>query len=181
MTYLPPSLKLSGVVLSIPASLISRLLIPFIIRYDEWVKIKVKKIQENAQLPEYQTEGASAVDLHACIDESIVLPSGKTAIIPTGIAIELPDGVEAQVRSRSGLAAKNAIGLANGIGTIDSDFRGEIGVILINWGTEDFVIEPQMRIAQMVFVRYERIAWEEADKLASSNRSENKFGSTGVQ
>ena len=144
------------------------------------MNIKVKKVQKNALLPEYQTDGASAVDLHACIDETVVIPAGKTAVVPTGIAIELPDGVEAQVRARSGLAAKHAIGLANGIGTIDSDFRGEIGVILINWGSEEFVVEPQMRIAQMAFIRYERITWEEVDELTSSDRSENKFGSTGV-
>lgn len=144
------------------------------------MKLKVKKVQKNALLPQYQTDGASAVDLHACIDEPVVIPAGKTAIIPTGIAVELPEGVEAQVRARSGLAAKDAIGLANGIGTIDSDFRGEIGVILINWGDDDFIVEPQMRIAQMVFVRYERITWEEVDELSSSDRNHNKFGSTGV-
>lgn len=145
------------------------------------MKIKVKKVQENAVLPQYQTDGASAVDLHACIDIPVTLPAGKTAVIPTGIAIELPDGVEAQVRARSGLAAKNAIGLANGIGTIDSDYRGEIAAILINWGEQDFVVEPQMRIAQLALLRYEKVVLEEVNELAVSERNLKKFGSTGVQ
>lgn len=145
------------------------------------MNIRIKKVQKNALIPQYQTDGASAVDLHACIDEPIILPAGKTAIIPTGIALELPDGVEAQVRARSGLAAKNAIGLANGIGTIDSDYRGEIAAILINWGEEDFVVEPQMRIAQMAFLSYEKVVLEESDELTPSKRNLKKFGSTGVQ
>ncbi|MBP9738945.1 dUTP diphosphatase [Candidatus Saccharibacteria bacterium] len=144
------------------------------------MNIRIKKVQKNAQLPEYQTVGAAAVDLHACIDESITLPAGKTAIIPTGIAIELPEGVEAQVRARSGFAAKNAIGLANGIGTIDTDYRGEIAAILINWGDHDFVVEPQMRIAQMVIARYETVTWDLVDELTESGRNLKKFGSTGL-
>ncbi len=144
------------------------------------MKIKIQKVQSTALLPEYQTDGASAVDLHACIDKAVTLQSGKTAIIPTGIAIELPDGVEAQVRGRSGLAAKHAIGLANGIGTIDTDFRGEICAILINWGSDDFIIDPGMRIAQMAFLKYERVDWEIADSLEQTTRSDGKFGSTGI-
>jgi len=151
-----------------------------IIRYDGGVKIKIQKVHKKALLPEYQTSGASAVDLHACIDGPILLQSGKTAIVPTGIAIELPDGVEAQVRGRSGLAAKHAIGLANGIGTIDTDFRGEICAILINWGAADFLIEPGMRIAQMAFVKYERVEWEIANKLNQTERKDGRFGSTGI-
>ena len=108
------------------------------------------------------------------------LSFSKTAIIPTGIAIELPEGVEAQVRARSGFAAKNAIGLANGIGTIDTDYRGEIAAILINWGDHDFVVEPQMRIAQMVIARYETVTWDLVDELTESGRNLKKFGSTGL-
>lgn len=144
------------------------------------MKIKIQKVQSTALLPEYQTDGASAVDLHACIDTPVLLKSGKTAIVPTGIAIELPDGVEAQVRGRSGLAAKHAIGLANGIGTIDTDFRGEICAILINWGSDDFTVEPGMRIAQMAFLKYEHIEWEVAEQLAQTTRKDGKFGSTGL-
>lgn len=144
------------------------------------MKIKIQKVQKNAQIPEYQTDGAAAVDLHACIDEPIVLKAGKTLVVPSGIAIELPEGYEAQIRGRSGLAAKNSIGLANGIGTIDSDFRGEIGVILINWGKQDFTIEPGMRIAQMVIARYERVQWRVVDNLAETARGDGKFGDTGL-
>lgn len=144
------------------------------------MKIKIQKVQKNAQLPEYQTDGAAAVDLHACITEPIVLKAGKTLVVPSGIAIELPNGFEAQVRGRSGLAAKHAIGLANGIGTIDSDFRGEIGVILINWGEHDFTIEPGMRIAQLVVSHYETVEWEEVDTLSETIRGDGKFGGTGL-
>lgn len=144
------------------------------------MKIKIQKVQKNAQIPEYQTDGAAAVDLHACIDEPSVLKAGKTLVVPSGIAIELPEGYEAQIRGRSGLAAKNSIGLANGIGTIDSDFRGEIGVILINWGEQDFTIEPGMRIAQMVIARYERVQWQVVDSLTETARGDGKFGDTGL-
>lgn len=150
-------------------------------RYDGGVEIKIQKVQKSAQLPQYQTDGAAAVDLHACVDAPVTVVAGKTAIIPTGIAIELPDGYEAQVRARSGLAAKHTIGLANGIGTIDSDYRGEICAILINWGDEDFVVEPGMRIAQMVVAKYEHVTWREVDSVeGTSRRDKDKFGSTGV-
>ncbi|MCA9309013.1 dUTP diphosphatase [Candidatus Saccharibacteria bacterium] len=152
-----------------------------IIRYDGGVEIKIQKVQKSAQLPQYQTEGAAAVDLHACIDEPITIPPTKTAIVPTGVAIQLPDGYEAQVRARSGLAAKHAIGLANGIGTIDSDYRGEICAIRINWGDQDFVVESGMRIAQMVIAKYEHVIWREVDSVeGTSRRDKDKFGSTGV-
>lgn len=144
------------------------------------MEIQIQKVQPGAQIPKYQTGGASAVDLHACIDTPITLEAGQIQIVPTGIALELPTGIEAQVRARSGLAAKNGIGLVNGIGTIDSDYRGEIRVILINWGKKDFVIEPQMRIAQMVFSAYEQVQFEVVDQLRESVRAKGKFGSTGL-
>lgn len=144
------------------------------------MKIRIQKIGPSALIPEYQTDGASAVDLHACIDDSVVLKVGETLVVPTGIALELPSGIEAQVRARSGLAAKYGIGLVNGIGTIDSDYRGEVGVILINWGQAEFIIEPQMRIAQMVFSKYEKVKFEEVDSLTVSERAKGKFGSTGL-
>lgn len=145
------------------------------------MNIKIQKLKSEAQLPAYQTEGAAAVDLHACIDQPITLVAHKTTIVPTGIALELPEGYEAQVRARSGLAAKHAIGLVNGIGTIDSDYRGEICVIMINWGDQDFVIESGMRIAQLVISKYERVRWQEVEVLdGTTRRDKDKFGSTGV-
>ncbi|MFO0971016.1 MAG: dUTP diphosphatase [Candidatus Saccharimonadales bacterium] len=145
------------------------------------MQVKIQKVRDDAQLPAYQTDGAAAVDLHACLDGPVTLQASKTAIIPTGVAIELPDGYEAQVRARSGLAAKHAIGLANGVGTIDSDYRGEISVILINWSDTDFVIEPGMRIAQLVVARYEKIEWQEAHEINTATmRGQGKFGSTGA-
>lgn len=142
--------------------------------------MRIKKVKENAELPSYQTRGAAGMDLSACIDEPVILHPGKRAIIPTGIALEIPEGYEVQLRARSGLAAKHGIGIANGIGTIDSDYRGEINIILINWGEDPFVIEPRMRVAQMVVAKYERVTLELVAELSSTERGDNKFGSTGT-
>ncbi len=142
------------------------------------MKIKIRSL--SGKLPEYETEGAAGMDIRAYLDQPITIRPGKRAIIPTGLFVEIPEGYEIQVRARSGLAAKKGIGLVNGIGTIDSDYRGEIGVILINWGEEDFVIHNGDRIAQMVAARYERVEFEEADALSQSDRSTGGFGSTGV-
>lgn len=132
-------------------------------------------------LPEYQTPGAAGMDLHACIDAPVTMEPGKQVIIPTGIAVEIPEGYEGQVRGRSGLAAKHQIGVTNGLGTIDSDYRGELNVILVNLGNEPFVIEPNMRIAQLVIAKYERVDLELVHELTQTNRGENRFGSTGVK
>ncbi len=142
------------------------------------MKIQIKSV--TGILPEYETEGSAGMDLRAMLDETVVLEPGKRKLIPTGLSIELPAGYEAQIRGRSGLAVKKGIGLVNGIGTIDSDYRGDIGVILINWGEEDFIIENGDRIAQMVITKYERAEWELADDLTETERGSGGFGHTGV-
>lgn len=142
------------------------------------MKIKIKST--GGVLPAYETDGSAGMDLRAMLDEPVVLGPGQRKLIPTGISIELPAGYEAQIRARSGLAVKKGIGLVNGIGTIDSDYRGDIGVILINWGDEDFVIENGDRIAQMVIAKYERVEWETADDLSATERGSGGFGHTGV-
>lgn len=143
------------------------------------MKILLKKLHRGALLPEYQTEHSAGMDLAACIDEPVVLPPHGRAVIPTGIAITLPEGYEAQIRGRSGLAAKFGIMPANGVGTIDADYRGEIGVILLNTSTEPFTVEPDMRVAQLVVARYERAEWVEVDDLEETARGAGGFGSTG--
>lgn len=143
------------------------------------MKIVVKRLSAGASLPEYQTEHSAGMDLAACIDEPVVLPPHGRAVIPTGIAIALPEGYEAQVRGRSGLAAKFGVMPANGVGTIDADYRGEIGVILLNTSTEPFTVEPDMRVAQLVVARYERVEWVEVDDLEETARGASGFGSTG--
>lgn len=141
--------------------------------------IKFKKISENAVLPHYQTEHAAGMDVSACIDEPVVIKPHERAIIPTGFAIALPAGYEAQIRARSGLAAKFGIMPANGIGTIDADYRGEVGVILLNTSNESFTVEPGMRIAQMVITKYESAVWREVDELDETTRGVGGYGSTG--
>jgi dUTP pyrophosphatase len=143
------------------------------------MKIAVKRLSEKANLPVYQTEHSAGMDLAACIDEPIVITPHGRAVIPTGIAIALPEGYEAQVRGRSGLAAKFGVMPANGVGTIDADYRGEIGVILLNTSTEPFTVEPDMRVAQLVIARYERAEWTEVDDLDETARGAGGFGSTG--
>ena len=119
------------------------------------------------------------MDLRANLSEPVTLKPLERMLVPTGLHIELPAGYEAQVRPRSGLAAKHGISIVNSPGTIDADYRGEIKVILVNLSTEDFVIAPGERIAQMVVARHERVEWEEADELEASERGVGGFGSTG--
>ena len=142
------------------------------------MKVRIKS--DSGTLPFYETDGSAGMDLKAYIDDPITLKPGQRMLIPTGLYIELPVGYEAQIRARSGLAIKKGIGLVNGIGTIDSDYRGEIKVILINWGDEDFVIENGDRIAQMVIAKYERVEWEQSDNLSDTERGSGGFGHTGV-
>lgn len=132
-------------------------------------------------LPAYATEHSAGMDLVAAISEPKVLKPGERALIPTGLALALPDGYEAQVRPRSGLALKNGISLVNSPGTIDADYRGEVGVIIINHGTDAFTIERGMRIAQMVIAPYTRAAFSEVLELPSSERGAGGFGSTGTR
>lgn len=142
--------------------------------------MKIKITSESGILPAYETEGSAGMDLRAYLDEPVVIQPGKRYLVPTGISIELPRGYEAQVRARSGLAVKHGIGLVNGIGTIDSDYRGEIKVALINWGEEPFRIENGDRIAQMVIAAFERAQWELTDSLDETERGAGGFGHTGV-
>lgn len=131
-------------------------------------------------LPHYATEHAAGMDLMAAIDDPVTLQPGKRAIIPTGLSIALPVGYEAQVRPRSGLAAKNGITVANAPGTIDADYRGEVGVILVNLSQEAFVIERNMRIAQMIVAPVTTITWAKTDQLPETQRGSGGFGSTGL-
>lgn len=143
------------------------------------MRVSITKLRPNAQLPEYQTMHSAGMDLHASIEKPMTLKPGERAAVPTGIAIALPTGYEAQIRGRSGLAAKFGIALTNGIGTIDADYRGEIHALIINHGAEDFIVEPGMRIAQMVIAKYEKIDWEQVDTLDETERGAGGFGSTG--
>lgn len=149
---------------------------------DHVVKVSVVQLPHGADLalPHYATEHAAGMDLLAAIEDKIILAAGKRAIVPTGLSIALPMGYEAQVRPRSGLAAKHGVTVANAPGTIDADYRGEVGVILINLGEEDFVIERGMRIAQMVIAPVTTIIWEETDTLPDTERGSGGFGSTGL-
>lgn len=132
-------------------------------------------------LPHYETEASAGMDLRANISEPITLKPLERTVIKTGLFIELPIGTEAQVRSRSGLAAKNGITVLNAPGTIDADYRGEVGVILINLSNEPFTIENGERIAQMVIAKHERAEWEQVEELSETTRGEGGFGSTGVK
>jgi dUTP pyrophosphatase len=132
-------------------------------------------------LPEYATAGSAGLDLLAAVDETQSLAPGARMLVPTGLAIALPGGFEAQVRPRSGLALKHGITVLNSPGTIDADYRGEVGVILANLGTENFAITRGMRIAQMVIAPVTRIVWEMCDELPATVRGARGFGSTGTQ
>ena len=145
------------------------------------MNIPVKRLRADAVLPSYQTAHAAGMDLTACIDAVIVIAPHGRAVIPTGLAIALPPGYEAQIRGRSGLAAKFGVMPANGVGTIDADYRGEIGVILLNTSDDAFVVEPGMRVAQMVVARYESVVWQEAAELDETERGGGGYGSTGAQ
>lgn len=130
-------------------------------------------------LPAYQTPGSAGLDLCAAITESVRLEPGARRLIPTGLIFEIPEGHEGQVRPRSGLALKHGISIVNSPGTIDSDFRGEVGIVLINHGQEPYVVEPLSRIAQIVICRVEQVAIEEADSLTETSRGAGGYGSTG--
>jgi len=136
---------------------------------------------EGLPLPAYETAGAAGMDLRAAVDEDqpVTLAPGARAMIPTGLTIAVPLGYEAQVRPRSGLAAKHGVTCLNSPGTVDSDYRGEVKVILVNLGQEDFVVRRGERIAQMVVAAHARIAWEEAEALDETGRGAGGFGSTG--
>jgi dUTP pyrophosphatase len=142
------------------------------------MKIKILN-RSRHNLPEYETEHAAGLDLRANLEENIVLKPLERKLIPTGLFIELPVGFEAQIRPRSGLAFKKGITILNAPGTIDADYRGEIGVILINLSNEDFIVEDGERICQMVISRHETINWIAVEDLAATERGEGGFGHTG--
>ncbi len=133
------------------------------------------------QLPSYATSSAAGMDIRANIDAPISLEVLERKLIKTGIYIQLPDGFEAQIRPRSGLALKQGITILNSPGTIDSDYRGEVGVILVNLSSKKFVVKDGDRIAQMVIARHEKLDWKEVDFLENSTRGSEGFGSTGVE
>ena len=144
--------------------------------------MKVKVINSSKHsLPHYETLASAGMDLRANLEEPITLQPLERSIIPTGIFIELPVGIEAQVRPRSGLAAKKGITVLNAPGTIDADYRGEVGVILVNLSNKDFVVNDGERIAQMVIAKHERAEWEEVEQLTDTARGAGGFGSTGKQ
>ena len=144
-------------------------------------EILIKRFSKNITLPKYETNGSSGMDLAANIENEIDLAPGKTAIIPTGLAISIPKNFEIQIRPRSGLAAKNQISVLNTPGTIDSDYRGELKVILVNLGKVNFKIEKGIRIAQMVLCPVVRATLKEVDILEETKRGKGGFGSTGVK
>lgn len=143
------------------------------------IKVNVQML-DGAILPAYQSRGSAGADLCARLDEPVILPPGKTMLISTGIIIEIPEGYEAQIRPRSGLALKHGITFLNSPGTIDSDYRGEIKIIVTNFGSEDFKIENGMRIGQMVFARVFRGEFIKVDKLNKTERDEGGFGHSGI-
>lgn len=143
-------------------------------------KITIKVIKdEGVTLPKYETLGAAGMDVRANIKEPITLDSLDRVLIPLGLKLEIPEGYEVQVRPRSGLALKHGIGMANSIGTIDSDYRGEIGAIIVNLSKEPYTIQPQERIGQIVLNKVSQIEWEVVEKLSESERGSGGFGSTG--
>lgn len=143
------------------------------------LSIKITKLKENAILPAYQTEHAAGMDLHACLDTAVTVQPMERINIPTGLSIELPPGYESQIRARSGMSIKYGMTMVNGVGTIDGDYRGEYGVLMINLGSEPFIIEPNMRVAQLVIAKYEHVAWDQVDSLSQTERGTGGFGSTG--
>jgi dUTP pyrophosphatase len=140
----------------------------------------VKRLRSDARLPSYATAGAAGLDLSAAIDAPMKLAPRARASVPTGLAIEIPEGCEAQVRPRSGLAAKYGVTVLNAPGTIDADYRGEVRVLLVNLGDEEFVIAPGDRIAQLVIARYLAVEVCDVEELSTSARGSAGFGSTGV-
>ena len=143
------------------------------------VKVLVKKLNPNVELPKYKTEGSSGLDLMAFIDNPIKISPNTSALVPTGISVAISNDLEIQIRPRSGLAAKSSVTVLNTPGTIDSDYRGEIKIILFNHGKEDFIIKNKDRVAQMILVPILKIEFEEVNELPNTIRGSGGFGSTG--
>ncbi len=142
--------------------------------------VEVGRVHPRASLPRKMSEGASGWDICACLGDQVQIEPGCWAMVSTGIALAIPEGYEAQVRPRSGLAARHGVGLLNGPGTIDSDYRGEVRVILMNWGRERFCVNHGDRIAQLVFARVEPVQLQWAEKLQETTRGAGGFGHTGI-
>ena len=143
------------------------------------VKILIKKTNKEVITPKYKTDGSSGVDLSAFLKKKVVIKPNSSELIPTGLQVAIPEELEIQIRPRSGLAAKESIGVLNSPGTIDSDYRGELKIILFNHGKEDFIINNGDRIAQMVLVPILKMEFEEVDSLPNTVRGQGGFGSTG--
>ncbi|TLU82450.1 MAG: dUTP diphosphatase [Chlorobium sp.] len=144
------------------------------------LKVKIVRLDKQAILPVYATAHAAGMDISACLQAPVTLEPFSTALIPSGFALELPEGYEAQLRPRSGLALRSLISLPNSPATIDADYRGEVKVILVNYGKEPFTVSHGDRIAQMVVARVEKVHFEEVGELASTARGEGGFGHTGT-
>ena len=143
------------------------------------IKVQIKKLNSKVKVPKYKTDGSSGVDLEAFIENPIIVEPNSSKLIPTGISLSIPQDCEVQVRPRSGLAAESSISVLNTPGTIDSDYRGEIKIILFNHGNEQFVVKNGDRIAQMVLVPVFKFQFEEVNELTQTNRGSGGFGSTG--
>ena len=143
------------------------------------VKVLIKKLDPKVKLPIYKTEGSSGMDLMAFTDKPIKIPANSSALIPTGISLAIPNDVEIQIRPRSGLAAKSSIGVLNSPGTIDSDYRGELKIILFNHGDKEFMVNNNDRVAQIILIPVLKMDFEEVDELPETIRGSSGFGSTG--
>ena len=145
------------------------------------VRVRVAHVGSvRVPLPQYQTPGSAGMDLRAALGEVVTIPAGERRFVPTGLAIEIPPGYEGQVRPRSGLALRHGVGIVNAPGTIDSDYRGEIGIVLVNHGSEPFVVEPLARIAQLVIAPFARAELAVVEALDATERGAGGYGSTGV-
>ena len=143
------------------------------------MNVSIQKLRDDAIIPEYQTEHAAAMDVHACIDQPMTVQPLERVMVPTGLAFELPEGTEMQVRARSGMSIKHGMTMVNGIGTIDADYRGELNILMINLSQEAFTIEPGMRVAQLLVSRYEKVEWKTVDTLSESERGAGGLRSSG--
>lgn len=144
------------------------------------IPLRILPHAQDLSVPRYATELSAGLDILAAVAQPVTLNPGQRALIPTGLSWALPEGMEAQIRSRSGLALKHGVVVLNAPGTIDADYRGEVGIILMNLGQAPFVVERGLRVAQVVFARVEKVEWQLVDSLPSTQRSEGGFGSTGL-
>lgn len=144
------------------------------------MQVKILRASSDVPLPQYMTDGSAGMDLQAWLEDPLAIPSGDIVMVPTGIRLAIPVGYEAQVRPRSGLAAKHGVTVLNAPGTIDSDYRGEVKVILINHGRTEFVVKNGERIAQLIFCPVARAQWEDVEMLEVTQRGEGGFGHTGL-